>query len=121
MQKLTHEQARELVEYELVAASGDSSHDHDKLIILDEKTIERPWGWVFFYDSLQHQESGDIKYLLIGNAPYLVNRNDGSIHSTGTSSPIENYIAEYESQLASGVSEPSPYPKRSLWSRLFGW
>lgn len=31
---------------------------HD-CVIVDEHTIERPFGWVFFYDGRRHVETGD--------------------------------------------------------------
>ncbi len=52
-------------------------------------------GWVFFYDSIAHQESGDFLALLGGNAPILIDRETGQIQPTGTARPIEEYIEEY--------------------------
>ena len=37
---------------------------------------------------------------LAGNAPYIVNRHTGEIRTTGTAQPIEQYIEEYERELA---------------------
>ncbi len=52
---LRKREARILVEAELRKASpfveqGDSG----ELVILDEHTVERDWGWVFFYQSAQY-------------------------------------------------------------------
>jgi Immunity protein 35 len=69
----------------------------EELVILDEHTITRPWGWVFFYTT-RGWKDGDIRYALGGNAPYMVNRN-GSIQFAGTGRPIEDYIRKYETQL----------------------
>lgn len=41
-------------------------------------------GWVFFYDSKRHQETGNISDLLAGNAPILVDRDTGETHPTGS-------------------------------------
>jgi ribosomal protein L7/L12 len=67
-----------------------------ELVVVDDSTIERDWGWVFFYSSKKWIETGDIQYALGGNAPYIVNRFDGSIHETGTAHSIEHYIDIYE-------------------------
>jgi hypothetical protein len=52
-------------------------------------------GWVFFYDSRMHQETGDDRYLIAGNAPILVDRESGDVEITGTAKPIEHYVGEY--------------------------
>ena len=95
---LTREQARALVEAKLKSASP-SLPDNDTLVICDEATIERKFGWVFFYDAKRHRETGDFKFAVAGNAPYIVNRFDGSVVPTGTAYRAEHYIAEYERRL----------------------
>jgi hypothetical protein len=68
----------------------------DAYVILDEHTIERDWDWVFFYNSQKYVETGDDRYALLGNAPYIVRRSDGTLFVTGTAYPIEEYIADFE-------------------------
>ena len=70
-----------------------------ELQILDEYTREEEFGWVFFYDSKLHQETGDMQYMLAGNAPIIVNKADGSLHVTGTAYNIDKYIQDYQDQL----------------------
>lgn len=109
MESLTQSQARELVARQL-----DAFPDYDDLggcVILDEHTIERSWGWVFFYNSRKYVETNEFEHALLGNAPYIVNRFDGSMHVTGTARPTEHYIAEYESQIDDGLPNPSPHPR----------
>ncbi|WP_293267921.1 YrhB domain-containing protein [Neptunomonas sp.] len=69
------------------------------LMILEDETIEKSWGWVFFYQTKEYVETGDFRFMLGGNAPYIVNRNTGQITETGTAYEIEHYIAEYEQDL----------------------
>lgn len=64
-------------------------------VIVDSATLEREFGWVFFYNSEEHQTTGDFRSALVGNAPLIINREDGSIHVTGTAEPVEFYIEEY--------------------------
>jgi sulfate adenylyltransferase subunit 1 (EFTu-like GTPase family) len=71
----------------------------DKPIILDKYTIEKAFGWVFFYSSKKYEETGKISYALAGNAPIIVNKFDGSLHITGTAFETDHYIAEYEANL----------------------
>ena len=72
----------------------------DEPVIIDEVTIERPFGWVFFYQSANYQRTGYYGYQLAGNGPIIVNRFDGSLHDTGTARPTEEYIREYEARLS---------------------
>jgi hypothetical protein len=67
-------------------------------LVIHEHTIERPWGWVFFYNARGFLD-GDMRYALGGNAPIIVNRYDGTFRDTGTAAPVEYYIAEYEAEL----------------------
>jgi Immunity protein 35 len=64
--------------------------------LLEEQTLERPCGWIFFCTSRRFLETGDYRDALAGNAPFIVDRDDGSVHTTGTGRPIEHYVAEYE-------------------------
>jgi hypothetical protein len=86
------QQAKELVESEL-------SKETMPCGILENKTIEREWGWVFFYQSKSYIETEDFRQMLGGNAPFIVNRETSKIIIAGTAHPIEYYIQEYESSL----------------------
>ena len=70
-----------------------------KLVVIPEFTQERSWGWVIFYNSKEYLETKEAKDLVAGNAPYLVDRESGEMLMTGTSDPLETYIAEYEQQM----------------------
>jgi hypothetical protein len=75
---------------EALAAEGD------ELIVVEPATIERPWGWAFFYTSRLWRETGDLRHAIAGNAPLLIERQTGKLHVTGTAHPIEHYIAAFE-------------------------
>jgi hypothetical protein len=77
--------------------------DGDTWMLLTEETIERPFGWVFFYGSSRFAETGDLRHAVAGNSPFIVNRRTGAIVATGTAYPVEHYIAQYEAQLREGV------------------
>jgi hypothetical protein len=66
-----------------------------EVTVLDGSTIETDFGWVFFWTSKQYAETGDEKYALAGNAPLIVDRRDGSVHSTSTAHPVEAIIETY--------------------------
>jgi hypothetical protein len=71
----------------------------DELVIVEERTIERPWGWVFFWTT-RGWLNGDTHYALGGNAPILINRYDVSMRGCATSRSIQECIAEYERELS---------------------
>jgi hypothetical protein len=52
-------------------------------------------GWVFFWDSRRHQESGSLGDSLGGNAPILVDRDTGQVLPTGTALPVEDYVNQH--------------------------
>jgi len=62
--------------------------DRPRVEVLDEHTIERPYGWVFFY----HVPGEAIP----GNAPILITRNDGRLWALDTAYPVEHYLACFE-------------------------
>ena len=98
---LTKEDARALVIAEIERPSPDQhASDPTDTVIVDEHTIEKEWGWVFFYNSDRYLKTREVRYALAGNAPYIVNRRTGDVRVTGTAHPIEHYIAEYERELA---------------------
>ena len=65
---------------------------------IDDETIEKEYGWVFFYQTEKYLRTGNIIDALAGNAPYIVNKYTGELIETGTANPVEEYIAEYESE-----------------------
>ena len=91
------DEAQSLVQAEL--DKNTDPYDDDQCVILEEETIEKEWGWVFFYQSKKYIETDDIGEILTGNAPYIVNKKSGQLHVTGTTEDIEHYINEFEQTL----------------------
>jgi hypothetical protein len=79
---------------ERIAQSWSIADAHP--VIMDDATIDRDFGWVFFYDSSRHIETGNFSDALAGNAPIIVNKHDGSLHITGTHKSILEFIEAYE-------------------------
>jgi hypothetical protein len=63
------------------------------LVITGEREFAE--GWVFFYDSRQHQVTGALGDAIGGNAPLIVNRWTGELALTGTGRAVEDYLQEY--------------------------
>src|SRR5437870_2541560 len=72
----------------------------DPFIINEKCTIEKPFGWVFFYNSKRYLETGENSYRLAGNGPVIVNKYEASVEFFGTNRPPEEILAEYERKFA---------------------
>ena len=59
------------------------------------KIQEEPFGWVFFYQSKDYLETGNLSSMLAGNAPFIVDHKTGTVHVLGTVHPADVYIKEY--------------------------
>jgi len=90
-------EAQSLVESELEKTKDQ--FDPIDCAVLEDKTIEKSWGWVFFYQSKSFIETGDFREMLGGNAPIIVNRDTSELTYTGTAQDVEFYIKEYENSL----------------------
>ena len=90
---MTGTEAKRLAAKYLEAVGRRSGLD---LAILDEATIERAFGWVFFYDSKRHQETGEFSDAIAGNAPLVITKVDGCLHETGTAFPVEHYLKLFD-------------------------
>jgi len=74
-------------------AALKSTHE---LVLQEEKTAERRFGWIFFYTTREHFETGNPRYAAPGTAPLIVDRRDGRAWFTSTSKPLSFFIEAYE-------------------------
>lgn len=74
----------------------------DNLVLVDNATIEKPYGWIFFYTSKRWRETGDAAYVLSGNAPFLVEKQSGSVVIFPPAYPLEEAIRAYERSVRDG-------------------
>lgn len=96
---LTLEQAQHIADAEISWRAEGGAR------VLSEFTIELPYGWVFFWNSVTFLETGDRRFMLLGNAPLIVNRADGTTRFTGTARATTHYLREYEEQI--GIRQPA--------------
>jgi Immunity protein 35 len=89
------ETAKKLAVEFINSSSLDDVNDSD-LIIVDKATIEKPYGWIFSYDSKKFLESGDFTYSLLGNGPVVVDKETMEVKELGGGPFVERFIAEYE-------------------------
>jgi hypothetical protein len=91
----THDKARKVIHAYVDALTDGAA------VILDEETLDRPYGSVFFYQSRAYLESGALMHQLVGNAPIIFNRFSGELKNTGTAKDVHTYLSEYEGTLPS--------------------
>jgi hypothetical protein len=77
------------------AAVAEFSDQH-RFVIVEDRTVERPFGWVFFYLPERYLRTRDPGDLVPGVAPFVVHRSDGSIAELPSSLPPERAIELYE-------------------------
>lgn len=76
------------------ANNGDPGPD--ALVVDDEWTIERDYGWLFTYNTPEFVRTRNRRDALVGNAPLLVLRESGSVIQFPTSCTREKAVADYE-------------------------
>jgi hypothetical protein len=69
-----------------------------EIAILDDKTVETEYGWIFFYDSKKWVETKTLGCRMVGNIPVLVEKVDGSIRTIYEGLRYEATLEEYLEQ-----------------------
>lgn len=71
----------------------------DGIAIIESETVEKPYGWIFFYNSRRYLESGDLMCSLVGQGPVVVVAATSEIIELGSARPPEVAIKELEDRL----------------------
>jgi hypothetical protein len=87
--------AKERVSQELAAMAPAG----DRWVVLDEKTIEKSFGWIFFYNSEGFLTTGNAIHRLAGNGPVFVNKITGSIDFFGSTPSLDVILETYQKKL----------------------
>jgi len=70
----------------------------DRIVILDDETIEYKEFWIFFYTNKKFLETNDFSDMIVGNSSIIINKLTGEKYVTGTAYPLEYYIRQYENK-----------------------
>jgi Immunity protein 35 len=92
---LRKSEALELVSKNLEEKSSEAV----QFVVQEESTIEKPWGWIFFYQSKKYLETGIFTHRLAGNGPVFVNKETGEMHFFGGVPSLDVILADYEKRL----------------------
>jgi hypothetical protein len=93
---MNRQQARELVEKALNAKFNNP--EVGPLVVLDEWTKEKPYGWIFCVNSQRFAETRDRQFSVIGNSPVVFLRHDESIHLLPSGISTDEAIKEFENR-----------------------
>jgi hypothetical protein len=91
MGPITSEKALEIARARI--ASIKSQHEY---VLLEKQTQEHDFGWVFFYTTRKHAETGNPKDMVPGDGPLVVERETGHTEFLSTSLPPSAAIAAYK-------------------------
>ncbi|MGP3975881.1 YrhB domain-containing protein [Streptomyces sp. 8N114] len=72
--------------------------------------------WIVYYQVPEYVRTGDSRYLLGGNGPYLVDRLDGGLHQIG---PVDAVTGDWEADYRSRIrGRPTPGPVEELHEEI---
>lgn len=95
---IDRETAYQLVLATLSHLSLKMAEQGDSVIIIESSTIEKDYGWIFFYNSKKFIETKNSRHFLVGNGPIVVEKADGSVHKLGTAGGGKYQIELYEAR-----------------------
>jgi Immunity protein 35 len=75
---LNKEAAKKLAENFIESLLFESLNG-DSLVIIDEYTLEKDYGWIFSYNTQTFNETKDYSYSLINHGPVIVNKETGVV------------------------------------------
>lgn len=67
-----------------------------ELELVEADTVETEWGWLFRYAPKRFLETGDMRFMIPGIGPFVVERDSGKTTFLSTSVPPEVALAQYE-------------------------
>jgi immunity protein 35 of polymorphic toxin system len=73
--------------------------------LMPESTIEKPYGWVFFFNSKRFLETRDPLEALGGNSPILIDAEHGGVTLLGTALPVAESLRRLEIERGFAIPE----------------
>jgi len=79
-----------------------------EFVIHEDRTLEKEFGWVFFYSPKAFLETKDPRKLVPGAGPLVVERLGGATQYLTTSVPPDRAVKEFERRWREGQQKPKP-------------
>ena len=74
----------------------DYLHDNKDYELIIDLWMEKPYGWIFEYQTKEYIETGNVSAAVAGNAPILFEKETGKIIPLGIAPSPNYYIELYE-------------------------
>lgn len=68
-------------------------------VILEAQIIEKPYAWVFPFNTKEYADTGNVRTMVLGTGPIVVNRQTGAA-LMAPPMPIKRYLEQYEANLS---------------------
>jgi hypothetical protein len=97
----TYEEAkRKVIDF----INRDFNVPDDELVLLESSTLEKSYGWVFFWNSKRYLETRNIRFSVAGGGPVIFERSNGKMMMLGGALPSDKSIEEYERNYEKGFT-----------------
>lgn len=93
---VTREDALSIAQAELATWKFDRKGD--VLILIESKTIEKPYAWVVFWTSKRWHETGEFRYSMAGAGPFIIAKQTGSVTQYSSAYGYESALEKYEEE-----------------------
>jgi len=84
------------------------------LILLEN--IKKPYGIIYHFNSKQCVITGDFRYSVVGNAPFLVEKEKNRVVQFGTAGSLEDQLEDFENGTFVGALDTYWYPDEDRFS-----
>lgn len=92
---LSRKEARTIAELTIARLTEKWTREY---AVVESAVVEKPFTWVFPFNTRKYLETGDLNEMSIGLGPVVVNRKSGAA-VVAPPMPIGRYLAQYEAQL----------------------
>jgi hypothetical protein len=93
---VTRAEALAIAQAEL--ATWEFDREGDALILIEKKTIEKPYAWVIFWTSKRWYETRDLIYAMAGAGPFIISKQTGSVTQYSSAYSGELALEKYEEE-----------------------
>lgn len=76
-----------------------------EMMLFSSEIIKKKYGNIYYFDSKEYIINGDIGKALVGNGPFLVEKDNGRLVNFGTTPGLDEYLIAYENDILPEVSD----------------